>query len=96
MHWCWSGDSHSPRCRLATTIFKHAVRLAPIIRRQIRDVLATLKSAGQSILVVDKNITALVRLADHHVILAKGQVVWQGDIPALWASKDLTARFLGA
>jgi branched-chain amino acid transport system ATP-binding protein len=96
VHWCWSGDSHSPRCRLATTIFKHAFRLAPIIRRQIRDVLATLKSAGQSILVVDKNTMVLVRLADHHVILAKGQVVWQGDIPALWASKDLTARFLGA
>ena len=48
--------------------------LAPIIRRQIWDVLATLKSAGQSILVVDKNITALARLADHYVILEKGQV----------------------
>ena len=58
--------------------------------------LPTLKSAGQSILIVDKNTMVLVRLADHHVILAKGQVVWQGDIPALWASKDLTARFLGA
>ena len=53
------------------------VRLAPIIRRQIWDGPATMKSAGQSILVVDKNITALARLADHHVILAKGQLVWQ-------------------
>ena len=69
--------------------------LAPIIRRQIWDVLATLKSAGQSILVVDKNITALARLADHHVILEKGQVVWQGDSAALRAGKDLTARYLG-
>lgn len=69
--------------------------LAPIIRRQIWDVLATLKSAGQSILVVDKNITALARLADHHVILEKGQVVWQGDSAALQAGKDLTARYLG-
>ena len=72
------------------------VRLAPIICRQIWDFLTTLKSAGQSILIVDKNTMVLVRLADHHVVLAKGQVVWQGDIPALWASKDLTARFLGA
>ena len=56
--------------------------LAPIIRRrQIWDVLATLKSAGQSILVVDKNITALARLADHHVILEKDAVVWQGTAP---------------
>ena len=95
MHWCWSGDSHSPRCRLATTIFKHAVRLAPIICRQIWDFLTTLKSAGQSILIVDKNTMVLVRLADHHVILAKGQVVWQGDSAALQAGKDLTARYLG-
>ena len=54
------------------------VRLAPIIRRQIWDGPATMKSAGQSILVIDKNITVLARLADHYVILEKGQVVWQG------------------
>ena len=69
--------------------------LAPIIRRQIWDVLATLKAAGQSILVVDKNIGALARLADHHVILEKGQVVWQGDSAALRADPSLTARYLG-
>ena len=40
-----------------------------------------MKSAGQSILGVDKNITALERLADHYVILEKGQVVWQGAAP---------------
>ena len=57
------------------------VRLAPIICRQIWDGPATMKSAGQSILVVDKNITALARLADHYVILEKGQVVWQGAAP---------------
>ncbi|GIS11640.1 MAG: hypothetical protein CM15mP115_07910 [Alphaproteobacteria bacterium] len=70
------------------------VRLAPIIRRQIWDGPATMKSAGQSILVVDKK-HGLARLADHHVILAKGQVVWQGAGRA-WASKDLMARYLGA
>jgi len=69
--------------------------LAPIVRRQIWDVLATLKAAGQSILVVDKNIGALARLADHHVILEKGQVVWQGDSAALRADPSLTARYLG-
>ena len=54
-----------------------------------------MRSAGQSILVADKNITALARLADHYVILEKGQVVWQGVSAALWAGKDLTARYLG-
>ena len=70
------------------------VRLAPIIRRQIWDGPAMMKSAGQSILVVDKNITALVRLADHYVIVEKGQVVWQGGRAALRAGKDLMARYL--
>ena len=46
--------------------------MAPIIRRQIWDGPATMKSAGHPILVVDKNITALAHLADHYVILEKG------------------------
>ena len=54
-----------------------------------------MKSAGQSILVIDKNITVLARLADHYVILEKGQVVWQGSRAALRAGKDLMARYLG-
>ena len=69
--------------------------LAPIIREQIWDCLAMLKGAGQSILVIDKNITALARLADHHCILEKGRVVWQGDSAALTADPDLTSRYLG-
>ena len=71
------------------------VRLAPIIRRQIWGGPAKMKSACQSILDVDKNITALARLADHYVILEKGQVTWQGGRAALWAGKDLMARYLG-
>ena len=69
--------------------------LAPIIRQQIWECLAMLKHAGQSILVIDKNITALARLADHHCILEKGRVVWQGDSAALTANPDLTLRYLG-
>jgi len=69
--------------------------LAPIIRQQIWDCLAMLKAAGQSILVIDKNIAALARLADHHCILEKGRVVWQGDSTALRADPQLTSRYLG-
>ena len=57
--------------------------LAPIIRTQIWDCLATLKAEGQSILIIDKNVKAIARLADHHYILDKGRVVWDGD------SKDI-------
>ena len=69
--------------------------LAPIIREQIWDCLAMLKNAGQSILVIDKNINALAKLANHHCILEKGCVVWQGDSAELMANPDLKSRYLG-
>lgn len=69
--------------------------LAPIIRTQIWDCLATLKAEGQSILIIDKNVKAIARLADHHYILDKGRVVWNGDSNTLLATEGLTARYLG-
>ena len=69
--------------------------LAPIIRTQIWDCLATLKAEGQSILIIDKNVKAIARLADHHYILDKGWVVWNGDSKTLLATKGLTERYLG-
>jgi branched-chain amino acid transport system ATP-binding protein len=69
--------------------------LAPMIRTQIWDCLATLKAAGQSILVVDKNIAALTRLADQHFILEKGRVVWRGDSAALSDDTAVKSRYLG-
>ena len=69
--------------------------LAPIIRTQIWDCLATLKAEGQSILIIDKNVKAIARLADHHYILDKGRVVWNGDSKKLLATKGLTERYLG-
>ncbi|MDC0443776.1 ABC transporter ATP-binding protein [Alphaproteobacteria bacterium] len=69
--------------------------LAPIIRTQIWDCLATLKAEGQSILIIDKNVKAIARLADHHYILDKGRVVWNGDSKTLLATKGLTESYLG-
>jgi branched-chain amino acid transport system ATP-binding protein len=69
--------------------------LAPIIRTQIWDCLATLKAEGQSILIIDKNVKAIARLADHHYILDKGRVVWNGDSKTLLATEGLTERYLG-
>jgi branched-chain amino acid transport system ATP-binding protein len=69
--------------------------LAPIIRAQIWECLDQLKRAGQSILIIDKNINAVAKLADHHYILDKGRVVWQGDSASLIATPDLKSRYLG-
>ncbi len=69
--------------------------LAPLIREEIWRCLQSLKEAGQTILVIDKYIERLVRLADRHTIIERGRVVWQGDSPALDADRGLWHRYLG-
>ena len=68
--------------------------LAPLIREEIWSCLATLKAEGESILVIDKNVDALARIADRHVVLEKGQVVWTGSSDALRADPAVKDRFL--
>jgi branched-chain amino acid transport system ATP-binding protein len=69
--------------------------LAPLIRAEIWRVLARLKSAGQSILIIDKNVDALTRVADRHYILEKGRIVWSGTSDALRGAVELQHRYLG-
>ena len=69
--------------------------LAPLIRNEIWNCVSSLKSAGQSILLVDKNIDALTRIADRHYIIEKGKVVWDGTSSELQGDEDLQHRFLG-
>ncbi len=68
--------------------------LAPLIRADIWACLARLKAEGQALLVIDKNVDALSRLADRHVVMEKGRVVWTGTTPALQADPALKERFL--
>jgi branched-chain amino acid transport system ATP-binding protein len=69
--------------------------LAPIIREEIWNCLATLRSAGQTILVIDKHVRRLIGLADHHTIIEKGRVVWQGTSSELDADHAIWHRHLG-
>jgi branched-chain amino acid transport system ATP-binding protein len=69
--------------------------LAPLIRAEIWNCLSRLKSEGQSILVIDKNIDALTKIADHHVVIERGRVVWTGTSAELRAHPDVQHRYLG-
>ncbi|WP_444814907.1 ABC transporter ATP-binding protein [Variovorax davisae] len=69
--------------------------LAPVIREEIWRCLRQLKESGQTILVVDKYIDRLLGLADHHVVLERGRVVWQGDSAALDADRSVWRDHLG-
>jgi branched-chain amino acid transport system ATP-binding protein len=69
--------------------------LAPLIRQEIWACLARLKQEGQAILVIDKNVGALIQLADRHHIVEKGRVVWSGPSTALARDSALQHRYLG-
>ncbi|MDX2485125.1 MAG: ABC transporter ATP-binding protein [Pseudodonghicola sp.] len=69
--------------------------LAPVIRDEIWRVLGRLKNEGQSILLIDKNLAALKRLADRHYILEKGRVVWSGVDADLDRDRDIVLNYIG-
>ncbi len=69
--------------------------LAPLIRIEIYKSIERLKAAGLAILVIDKDVKALIRVADVHYMLEKGRVVWSGDSATLERSEDVQHRYLG-
>ncbi|RYX96234.1 MAG: ABC transporter ATP-binding protein [Comamonadaceae bacterium] len=69
--------------------------LAPVIREEIWRCLRQLKEAGQTILVVDKYLDRLLGLADRHVVLERGRVVWTGDSAALREDRRVWSDYLG-
>jgi branched-chain amino acid transport system ATP-binding protein len=68
--------------------------LAPLLRTEIWSCLARLKGEGQAILLVDKHVEAMAMLADRHVVIEKGCVVWTGSSAALEADPSITKRYL--
>jgi branched-chain amino acid transport system ATP-binding protein len=69
--------------------------LAPLVREEIWRVLAVLREAGHAMIVIDKYVQRLLGLADAHVILEKGRVVWQGSSALLEADRAVWHRYLG-
>lgn len=69
--------------------------LAPLVREEIWQCLATLREAGQTILVIDKYVQRLLGLADYHVVMERGRVVWTGGSAALDADRGVWERYLG-
>ena len=69
--------------------------LAPLIRFEIYRSIERLKAEGLSILVIDKDVKALTKVADRHYVLEKGRVVWSGTSSELSASPDTQHRYLG-
>jgi branched-chain amino acid transport system ATP-binding protein len=69
--------------------------LAPLVRIEIYQSIERLKKAGLSILIIDKDVRALTRIADRHYILEKGRVVWNGNSRELSENQETRHRYLG-
>jgi branched-chain amino acid transport system ATP-binding protein len=68
--------------------------LAPFLRAEIWSCLKSLKAEGEAIIVIDKNINALLALADRHTLVEKGRIVWRGTSAELRADPHITDRYL--
>ena len=69
--------------------------LAPLVRAEIWQCLAALKREGLTLIVIDKNIGPLTRLADRHYIVEKGRIAWSGDSAALVAAPEILHQYVG-
>lgn len=69
--------------------------LAPLIREKIWNSIRRIRDSGLSILVVDKNVADLIKLADRHVIIEKGKVAWTGSSDELKQQEEIQHRYLG-
>src|SRR5437879_1400583 len=69
--------------------------LAPLVRAEIYRSIERLKAEGLSILLIDKDVRALTRVAEVHYVLEKGRVDWSGSSADLAASHDIQQRYLG-
>ena len=69
--------------------------LAPLIRAEIYRSIERLKAEGLSLLLIDKDVKALTRVAGRHYVLEKGRVVWSGTSPELAADRNMQHRYLG-
>jgi len=69
--------------------------LSPLVRAEIWRALRKLRDGGHAMLVIDKYVRRLIEMADRHVIVEKGRVVWRGSSAELAADHGVWARYLG-
>jgi branched-chain amino acid transport system ATP-binding protein len=68
--------------------------LAPLVREEIWRCLRRIKEEGDAILLIDKNVDALARLADRHIVMEKGRIAWEGTTRDLIANAEVKDRYL--
>jgi branched-chain amino acid transport system ATP-binding protein len=69
--------------------------LAPLIVREIGDLILTLKQEGLSMLLVEQNVAMATRIADYIYVISNGHIVFEGDVAAFNADATVQEQFIG-
>ena len=69
--------------------------LAPLLVRELANLILELKESGMAILLVEQNLPLAVRLADHIYVMSKGKIVHQASPDELVENTEVTRRHLG-
>jgi branched-chain amino acid transport system ATP-binding protein len=68
--------------------------LAPLIVKGVLEMLSAVRKAGVTVLMVEQNFKAAIKVADRFYIMAKGQIVFEGNTAALLAAEDVRKSYL--
>lgn len=68
--------------------------LAPLILKSVLEMLSNVRESGVTILMVEQNFKAAVKIADRFYIMSKGKIVFEGDGPALQAAENVRKSYL--
>jgi len=68
--------------------------LAPLIVKDVLEMLSTVRKSGVTVLMVEQNFKAAIKVADRYYIMSKGQIVFSGNTEELLAAEDVRKNYL--
>jgi branched-chain amino acid transport system ATP-binding protein len=68
--------------------------LAPLIVKDVLEMLAAVRNSGVTVLMVEQNFKASIKVADRFYIMGKGQMVFEGNTEALLAAEEVRKNYL--
>ena len=68
--------------------------LAPLIVKDVLEMLAAVRNSGVTVLMVEQNFKASIKVADRFYIMGKGHMVFEGNTEALLAAEEIRKNYL--
>ena len=69
--------------------------LAPLVTRDIFSIISELKEEGRTILLIEQNARAALKIADRGYVMETGKVVLEGEGPELLEHREVKRAYLG-